>query len=163
MPTPAPRAPQGHPAEVLGVALQLGLTSFGGPIAHLGYFERTYVRELGWLSAEQYGALVGLCQILPGPTSSQVGFLIGLHRAGWRGALSAWVGFTLPSALLLYGCARLSTQVQGPLVDATVHGLKLVAVAAGALLLLMTQRVPPVVVVALCAAVSIVRRTGGGL
>jgi len=129
MPASAPRSPRGHPAEVLRVALRLGLTSFGGPIAHLGYFERTYVRELGWLSAEQYGALVGLCQILPGPTSSQVGFLIGLHRAGWRGALSAWVGFTLPSALLLYGCARLSTQVQGPPVDATVHGLKLVAVA----------------------------------
>jgi chromate transporter len=129
MPPPAPRAPRGHAAEVLRVALRLGLTSFGGPIAHLGYFERTYVRELGWLSAEQYGALVGLCQILPGPTSSQVGFLIGLHRAGWLGALAAWVGFTLPSALLLYACARLSTQVQGPLVDATVHGLKLVAVA----------------------------------
>jgi chromate transporter len=114
---------------VLRVALRLGLTSFGGPIAHFGYFERTYVRELGWLSAEQYGALVGLCQILPGPTSSQVGFLVGLHRAGWLGALAAWVGFTLPSALLLYACARLSTQVQGPLVDSTVHGLKLVAVA----------------------------------
>jgi len=129
MPTPAPRAPQGHPAEVLGVALQLGLTSFGGPIAHLGYFERTYVRERAWLSARQYAALVGLCQILPGPTSSQVGFLIGLHRAGWGGALAAWVGFTLPSALILYACARLSTQVQGPLAGATVHGLKLVAVA----------------------------------
>jgi chromate transporter len=129
MPTPAPQSPHGYPAEVLRVALRLGLTSFGGPIAHLGYFERVYVRERAWLSAEQYAALVGLCQILPGPTSSQVGFLIGLHRAGWRGALAAWVGFTLPSALLLYGCARLSTRVQGPLVGATVHGLKLVAVA----------------------------------
>ena len=86
MPTPALRSPRGRPAEVLRVAQLLGLTSFGGPIAHLGYFERTYVRELGWLSPEQYGALVGLCQILPGPTSSQVGFLIGLHRAGWGGA-----------------------------------------------------------------------------
>jgi chromate transporter len=114
---------------VLRVALRLGLTSFGGPIAHLGYFERVYVRERAWLSAEQYAALVGLCQILPGPTSSQVGFLIGLHRAGWRGALAAWLGFTLPAALLLYGCARLSTRVQGPLAGATVHGLKLVAVA----------------------------------
>ena len=126
---PAPPEPQGHPAEVLRVALRLGLTSFGGPIAHLGYFERAYVRERGWLSAEQYAALVGLCQILPGPTSSQVGFLIGLHRAGWRGALLAWVGFTLPSALLLYAGARLATHVQGPLAGATVHGLKLVAVA----------------------------------
>src|SRR5215831_18760961 len=129
MSAPAPRSPQGQPAEVLRVALRLGLTAFGGPIAHLGYFERTYVRELGWLSSEQYAALVGLCQILPGPTSSQVGFLIGLHRGGWRGALAAWVGFTLPSALLLYACARLARQVQGPLVDATLHGLKLVAVA----------------------------------
>jgi len=129
MPTPAPQSPRGRPAEVLRVALRLGLTSFGGPIAHLGYFERTYVRELGWLSAEQYGGLVALCQVLPGPTSSQVGFLIGLHRAGWRGALSAWVGFTLPSALVLYACARLSTQLEGPLVEATIRGLKLVAVA----------------------------------
>src|SRR6516162_4148980 len=129
MPLPAPRQPQGHPAEVLRVALRLGLTSFGGPIAHLGYFERVYVRERAWLSAGQYAALVGLCQILPGPTSSQVGFLIGLHRAGWRGALAAWAGFTLPSALLLYACARLATQLQGPLLPAMVHGLKLVAVA----------------------------------
>ena len=129
MPAPAPQSPRGHPAEVLRVALRLGLTSFGGPIAHLGYFERTYVRELGWLSAEQYGGLVALCQVLPGPTSSQVGFLIGLHRAGWGGALAAFLGFTLPSALVLYACARLSTQLEGPLVEATIHGLKLVAVA----------------------------------
>jgi chromate transporter len=129
MPVVAPRQAQGHAAEVLRVALRLGLTSFGGPIAHLGYFERVYVRERGWLSAEQYAALVALCQILPGPTSSQVGFLIGLHRAGWRGALLAWVGFTLPSAVLLYAGARLATQVQGPLAGATLHGLKLVAVA----------------------------------
>src|SRR5215470_14402400 len=128
MPAWAPRDLQGA-AEVLRVALRLGLTSFGGPIAHLGYFERTYVRERGWLSADQYASLVALCQILPGPTSSQVGFLIGLHRAGWRGALAAWLGFTLPSALLLYACARLATEVQGPLVSALTHGLKLVAVA----------------------------------
>jgi len=129
MPVVAPRQAQGHAAEVLRVALRLGLTSFGGPIAHLGYFERVYVRERGWLSAEQYAALVALCQILPGPTSSQVGFLIGLHRAGWRGALLAWVGFTLPSAVLLYAGARLAMQAQGPLAGATLHGLKLVAVA----------------------------------
>jgi len=114
---------------VLRVALRLGFTSFGGPLAHLGYFERTYVRERGWLSAEEYASLVGLCQILPGPTSSQVGFLIGLRRAGWRGALAAWLGFTLPSALLLYACARLAARVHGPLASALVHGLKLVAVA----------------------------------
>ena len=98
-------------AQVLRTALHLGLTSFGGPLAHLGYFERTYVRRLGWLSGEDYGALVALCQVLPGPSSSQVGFLIGLHRAGWPGALAAWLGFTLPSALLLYGCAVLSASM----------------------------------------------------
>src|SRR5215468_6831702 len=128
MPAWAPRDLQGA-AEVLRVALRLGLTSFGGPIAHLGYFERTYVRERAWLSADEYASLVALCQILPGPTSSQVGFLIGLHRAGWRGALAAWLGFTLPSALLLYACARLAARVQGPLASALVHGLKLAAVA----------------------------------
>ena len=129
MSAPAPAAPPGHPGEVLRVALRLGVTSFGGPIAHLGYFERAYVRERAWLSTEQYAALVGLCQILPGPTSSQVGFLIGLQRAGWRGALAAWVGFTLPSALLLYVCARLAAHAPGALAGATVRGLKLVAVA----------------------------------
>src|SRR6516164_2809157 len=127
MPQQASPTP-GSVAEVLRVALRLGLGSFGGPIAHLGYFERVYVRELAWLSSEEYASLVGLCQILPGPTSSQVGFLIGLHRAGWRGALAAWLGFTLPSALLLYAGARLSAHAQGPLASATVHGLKLVAV-----------------------------------
>ncbi|HYC08216.1 MAG TPA: chromate efflux transporter, partial [Steroidobacteraceae bacterium] len=76
-----------------------------------------------------YGALVALCQILPGPTSSQVGFLIGLHRAGWPGALGAWLGFTLPSALLMYAGAVLSARPEGPLALAVVHGLKLVAVA----------------------------------
>jgi len=114
---------------VLRASLQLGLTSFGGPIAHLGYFERAYVRQRHWLSPQQYGNLVALCQILPGPTSSQVGFLVGLHRAGWPGALAAWLGFTLPSAVLLFGCARLSARVQGPLALALTHGLKLVAVA----------------------------------
>ena len=87
---PATPAPAGSPGEVLWVALKLGLTSFGGPIAHLGYYERTYVRERRWLNSEQYGGLISLCQLLPGPTSSQVGFLIGLHRAGWMGALAAW-------------------------------------------------------------------------
>src|SRR5262245_65984836 len=127
MPARAPRDLQGA-VEVLRATLRLGLTSFGGPIAHLGYFERTYVRERAWCSTDEYASLVALCQIRPGPTSSQVGFLIGLRRAGWRGALAAWVGFTLPSALLLYVCARLATRVQGPWASALTHGLKLVAV-----------------------------------
>ena len=109
--------------------MQLGLTSFGGPIAHLGYLQRAYVERRRWLSAAEYGALVALCQVLPGPTSSQVGFLIGLRHAGWRGALAAWLGFTLPSALALYVCALLSAQAQGAATVTLIHGLKLVAVA----------------------------------
>ncbi len=115
--------------EVLLASLQLGLTSFGGPMAHLGYFERTYVQQRKWLTGEDLGNLVALCQILPGPASSQVGFLVGLRHAGWPGALAAWLGFTLPSALLLYACAALAARVQSPTAQAAVHGLKLVALA----------------------------------
>lgn len=110
-------------------ALKLGLTSFGGPIAHLGYYERTYVRDRRWLSGEHYGELVSLCQLLPGPTSSQVGFLVGLHRAGWKGALAAWCGFTLPSALLMYLFAILAPTITGPRMQAVLHGLMLTAAA----------------------------------
>ena len=110
------------------MALKLGVTSFGGPIAHLGYFERTYVRERRWLSAEQYGGLISLCQLLPGPTSSQVGFLVGLHRAGWMGALAAWIGFTLPSALLMYAFALYAPTNPSPSMQAILHGLMLTAV-----------------------------------
>ena len=115
--------------EVLLASLQLGLTSFGGPMAHLGYFERAYVQQRGWLTSDEYGSVVALCQMLPGPASSQVGFLIGLHRAGWVGAFAAWLGFTLPSALLMYACAVLAARLHGPIAQAAVHGLKLVAVA----------------------------------
>jgi chromate transport protein ChrA len=81
---------KGSLAEVFGAALKLGLTTFGGPIAHLGYFERTYVQKRRRMSASDYASIVGLCQLLPGPSSSQVGFLVGFHRAGWGGALAAW-------------------------------------------------------------------------
>jgi chromate transporter len=151
--------------EVLRVGLQLGLTSFGGPLAHIGYFERAYVRQRHWLSAEQYAGLVALCQLLPGPTSSQVGFLVGLHRAGWPGALAAWLGFTLPSALLLYACARLSAQVHGPVANALVHGLKLVAVAVVAQAVWsMARRLctdVPTTLLAIAAAGALLL-TGGG-
>lgn len=116
-------------AEVFRAALKLGLTSFGGPIAHIGYFERTYVRQRRWLTAEQFGGIVALCQMLPGPTSSQIGFSIGLHRAGWSGAVAAWLGFTLPSALLMYLCAVFTTNWQGAMARSLLHGLQLVAVA----------------------------------
>ncbi len=116
-------------AEVFRVTLGLGLTSFGGPIAHLGYFERAYVRRLQWLSADEYAGLVALCQLLPGPASSQVGLLVGLRRAGWAGALAAWAGFTLPSAVVLFAFALLAPRMQGPALSAVLHGLQLVAVA----------------------------------
>jgi chromate transporter len=115
--------------EIWWLSLKLGLQSFGGPIAHLGYFERTYVRERHWLSPEDYTGIVALCQLLPGPTSSQVGFLIGLHRGGLRGALTAWLGFTLPSALLMYVFALLTPHLTGELAHAALHGLMLAAVA----------------------------------
>jgi chromate transporter len=126
---PGAAAATGSPGEVFVAALGLGLTSFGGPIAHLGYFERAYVQRRRWLSADEYVGLVALCQMIPGPASSQVGFLIGLRRAGWLGGLAAWLGFTLPSALLMFGFALLAPRLEGPFAQAALHGLKLVAVA----------------------------------
>lgn len=127
--TPQPPA-QAHSAwQVFWVFLQLGLTSFGGPVAHLGYFRTALVERRRWLSDAQYADLVALCQFLPGPASSQVGMALGLMRAGWLGCLAAWLGFTLPSALALIALA-LGLQHWPQLADAAwVHGLKLVAVA----------------------------------
>ncbi|BDU16777.1 chromate efflux transporter [Lysobacter auxotrophicus] len=109
--------------------LRLGLVSFGGPIAHLGYFREEFVVRRRWLDDERYAQLLAICQFLPGPASSQMGFAIGLLRAGWRGALAAFVGFTLPSALLMFGFASVSARLDRGLGAAVVHGLKLVAVA----------------------------------
>jgi chromate transporter len=120
---------RGSPGEVFRVALRLGLTSFGGPIAHLGYYQRTYVRERQWLSPDEFAGIVALCQMVPGPASSQTGFLIGLRRAGWGGAVAAWAGFTLPSAIVMFGFALLAPHLAGPATNAALHGLKLVAVA----------------------------------
>lgn len=115
--------------EVLTTALRLGLTSFGGPIAHLGYFRDEYVVRRKWLDEKSYADLVALCQFLPGPASSQVGMAIGIARAGLPGALAAWLGFTLPSALLLilfaFGVHALGTAATA----GWLHGLKIVAVA----------------------------------
>ena len=94
-------ASPGNAFEVLLAFLQLGLTSFGGPVAHLGYFRAAFVERRKWLDDKSYSDLVALCQFLPGPASSQVGIALGLGRAGWPGAIAAWVGFTLPSAILL--------------------------------------------------------------
>ncbi len=115
--------------EVLRVFLRLGLTSFGGPLAHLGYFRQEFVLRRAWLSEEAFSDLVGLCQFLPGPASSQVGFSIGLMRAGYAGALAAWAGFTLPSALLLVLFGFWADKMTGPAGLGLLHGLKLVAVA----------------------------------
>src|SRR5690606_22577211 len=118
----------GSALEVLWVALRLGLTSFGGPVAHLGYFREEYVRRRRWLDDAAYADLVALCQFLPGPASSQVGIAIGSMRAGWLGGLLAWIGFTLPSALAMvlfaYGISTFNVTDAGWL-----HGLKVAAVA----------------------------------
>jgi chromate transporter len=115
--------------EVLGVAFRLGLTSFGGPIAHLGYFRDEYVVRRKWLDEKSYADLVALCQFLPGPASSQVGMAIGIARAGLPGALAAWLGFTLPSALALMLFAYGVTALGGAADAGWLHGLKIVAVA----------------------------------
>jgi chromate transporter len=120
--------PVGQALEVFLAFLSLGLRSFGGPIAHLGYFRRAFVEERRWLDDARFSQLLALCQFLPGPASSQLGFAIGLLRAGWRGALAAFVGFTLPSALLMLGFAWWASYLHGAWGQALLHGLKLVAV-----------------------------------
>ncbi|MEC5405988.1 chromate efflux transporter [Paraburkholderia sp. MPAMCS5] len=120
---------RGSIVEVLLVFLKLGLTSFGGPIAHIGYFRREFVEQRRWLDDETFTDLVGLCQFLPGPASSQVGFSIGLLRAGWLGGFAAWCGFTLPSVALLIAFAIAAPELGGPVGSGLIHGLKLVAVA----------------------------------
>jgi len=121
--------PAGSPAEVLRAFGALGLRSFGGPIAHLGYFRDEFVVRRGWLSEAAYADLVALCQFLPGPASSQVGFSIGLARAGVAGALAAWLGFTLPSAAALVAFAFGARFLGGAGGAGLLHGLQLTAVA----------------------------------
>ena len=130
----------GTPSEVFGAFLKLGLTSFGGPIAHLGYFRDELVTRRRWLSDQAYADLVALCQFLPGPASSQVGFALGMMRAGWLGALAAFVAFTLPSALILLVFALTATSLSGPSGTGALHGLKIVAVAIVAQALLGMAR-----------------------
>jgi chromate transporter len=119
----------GKAGEVFLAFLKLGLTSFGGPIAHLGYFRDEIVVRRRWLDEAAYADLVALCQFLPGPASSQVGFALGLWRAGPLGALAAWIAFTLPSAALLLAFALGAAALDGPVAQGVLHGLKLVAVA----------------------------------
>lgn len=122
-------APTGTPGEVFATFLKLGVTSFGGPIAHLGYFRDELVVRRKWIDEAGYADLVALCQFLPGPASSQVGFALGLLRAGPLGALAAWTAFTLPSAILLLLFAMVATSIEGPVGTGLLHGLKIVAVA----------------------------------
>lgn len=125
----------GSPGEVFRAFLKLGLMSFGGPIAHLGYFRAELVERRRWIDDAGYADLVALCQFLPGPASSQLGFALGLIRGGgFLGGLAAWAGFTLPSAILLAALALLSSYagisaLSGGVIGGILHGLKLVAVA----------------------------------
>jgi chromate transporter len=166
--TAAARSPSlrpGTPAEVFLAFLRLGLTSFGGPVAHLGYFHRELVQRRGWLREESYAQLLALCQFLPGPASSQLGFALGMLRAGWPGALAAFVGFTTPSALLMGGFAALLPRLEGRYPQAAVHGLKLLAVAVVAQgLLAMARRLTPDAPRALVAAAvaALVAVSGSG-
>jgi chromate transporter len=125
----ARKASPGTWAEVLAVFLRLGLTSFGGPIAHLGYFREEFVGKRRWLDDRAYADIVALCQFLPGPASSQVGIAVGLLRAGYAGALAAWIGFTLPSAVALVAFAYGIAAVGSAGGSGWLHGLKIAAVA----------------------------------
>ena len=119
--------------ETFRIFLALGLTSFGGPVAHLGYFHAAFVTRRKWLSETDYADLVALCQALPGPASSQVGLAIGYRHAGLPGAVAAFLGFTLPSVLLLYAVTLGAVLWNDPLAQGVLHGLKLAALAVVAL------------------------------
>ena len=126
----APPSPgKGTAGEVLLIYLKLGLTCFGGPIAHIGYFRDEFVVRRRWLDEQAFADLVALCQFLPGPASSQTGFAIGLMRAGYLGGLAAWTAFTLPSAIALVLFAYGVGSLGGVVGTGLLHGLKLVAVA----------------------------------
>jgi chromate transporter len=166
MASTAPARP-GSAREVLLVFLRLGLTSFGGPIAHLGYFHDEFVVRRRWLDEKTYGDLVALNQFLPGPTSSKVGIAIGLSRAGYAGALAAWAGFTLPSAIAMmlfgYGIATLGDAFG----SGWLHGLKVVAVAvvAQAVLSMMRSLAPDrerATLAVVAAAIVLAMPTAGG-
>lgn len=154
-PTPTDSPTRSSTWSVFLTFLRLGLTSFGGPIAHLGYFRTEFVDRKKWLRGEEYADLVSLCQFLPGPASSQVGIAVGLKRAGVPGAIAAWTGFTLPSAIALAAFAwGLASRVP----DGVLHGLMLVAVAVVAQALWQMAKTacrgPVEVVIALAALVA---------
>ncbi len=148
------------PWPVFLIFLRLGLTSFGGPVAHLGYFRHEFVTRRAWLSERNYADLVALCQFLPGPASSQVGIGIGLSRAGYVGAFAAWAGFTLPSAIALILFAKSISIYGDSLAGGALNGLKVVAVAVVAQAVWGMARslcpdVPRVTIMAIVACVSL--------
>jgi len=130
----------GTAAEVLLVFLRLGCTSFGGPVAHLGYFQKEFVERRKWFSEGTMAELIALAQSLPGPASSQVGFALGILRAGWLGGLAAWTGFTLPSAVLMLALAYGHSLIASPAGVRLLHALQLVAVAVVAQAVFAMQR-----------------------
>jgi len=143
-PAQTPPGPRGDPLEVFLVFLKLGLTSFGGPVAHLGYFRHEFVERRRWLDEATYVDMVALCQFLPGPASSQTGLMIGLSRAGYGGAAAAWLGFTTPSALLMVLFAFAAPVMTHALGGGWLHGLRLAAVAVVAqAVLAMTRQLAP--------------------
>jgi len=145
--------------EVLGVFAKLGITSFGGPVAHLGYFRQEIVVRRKWLDEQNYTDLLALCQFLPGPSSSQMGIALGITRAGLWGGLAAWLGFTLPSAIALTIFAYVTSSLHGVTQAGWLHGLLVVAVAvvAQAVWGMATALCPdrPRVTIALLAAIAI--------
>jgi len=150
---------KGSVREVFLAFLYLGLTCFGGPIAHFAYFRQQFVERRGWVTDRQFGQLLTLCQFLPGPGSSKLGFALGLLRAGWPGAIAAFVAFTAPSALLLFAFAALLPMLSGAIGQAALHGLKVVAVSVVAYGLIgMTRTLCPDFVrrvIAIAAAASV--------
>ena len=149
---------KGGAGEVLGAFLKLGCTSFGGPIAHLGYFQNEFVVRRKWISLSHYADVVALCQFLPGPASSQVGLVIGWKRAGWRGALAAWLGFTLPSAALMVAFAYGVRSIGGLAHAGWVQGLKIAAAAvvAQAVVTMARKLCPDAARVSIAAAAAAV-------
>ena len=154
----------GSALEVLAVATRLGLTSFGGPIAHIGYFRREYVERRAWVDDHTFADLVALSQSLPGAASSKLGMAIGIVRAGLPGGLAAWLGFTLPSAIALVTFA-LAVRQLGPEADGWLHGLKIVAVAVVAQALWAMARTlaatPLQIAIAVAAALAVLALPGG--
>lgn len=146
--------------SVFLIFLRLGLTSFGGPIAHLGYFRDEFVTRRRWLTDRSYGDLVALCQFLPGPASSQVGIALGLSRAGYSGALAAWAGFTLPSAIALILFSLGISHYGDAISPGALHGLKVVAVAVVAQAVWGMARnlctdMPRITIMAIAACISL--------